>query len=206
MDEIFVLRIEDLVEKAGGQTALARKSGLSLGAVQRYLRGGDPSRRSLMMLAEACDVTINWLVYGKDDETGRGKSDSSAVPLFGFGDSSEQGWFHEVEYNIKTALEWPDPEKFAIAAPDNSMAPEGIGAGHVCIVSPNTEPRKNDVVFIRRKDKTASLKIYEREDSEWLYVGGYMDTGDDAEPVASKEQVKKSAVRQTGVVVMVKRR
>ncbi len=205
MDEQFVLRIKDLVDKAGGQSALARKSGLSLGAIQRYLRGGDPSRKALVRLANSCGVTINWLIFGEENPDIEENS-PPAIPLYGFGDSAGQGWFHEVKYQIKTDLEWPDPDVFAIVAPDRSMTPEGIKINFVCIVSPNTRPQKGDVVFIRRKDDTASLKIYEREDSEWCYARGFVDAGEDEDLVPSNEQVKRSAIKQMGPVIMVKRR
>ncbi len=206
MDKKFVLRIRELVEKVGGQSALSRKTGLSLGAIQRYLRGGDPSRRALIRLAEAGNVSMMWLVYGRDENDSANCGAPASLPMYGFGDSSEQGWYSEIKYNICANLEWPDPEVFAIVAHDRTMEPEGIKKGQVCIVSPNTRPQKGDVAFIRRKDGTAALKIYEREDSEWCYLTGFMDPGASEKLVPSSEQIKRSAINQIAPVILVKRR
>ncbi|NCC21096.1 MAG: XRE family transcriptional regulator [Alphaproteobacteria bacterium] len=204
MDKNFVARIRELVDKVGGQSALARRTGLSLGAVQRYLKGGEPSRTALIRLADAGSVSLNWLAYGYDNVGDQPKSLS--IPLFGFGDSADQGWYSEVEYNINAALDWPDPDVFAIVAADHAMAREGIHPGHVCMVSPNTRCRKGDVMFIRRKDGMAALKVYDREDSEWCHLKGYIDPGDGGESVETTEQVKRSSIKQMGPVIFVKRR
>lgn len=203
MDQNFVERVKQLVSKAGGQSALSRKTGLSLGAIQRYLRGGEPTRTAMIRLAQAGNVSMNWLVYGREDGVG---PSLSSVPLRGFGDSAEPGWFHEITYKISTAMEWPDPDLFAIVAADDSLKSEGISKGVTCIVSPNTRAQKGDIVFVRRKDGAATLKIFESEDSEWLYVRGYMDPVDEAENVDSKESVKKATVEDYGPVICIKRR
>jgi hypothetical protein len=205
MDKSFISRVQELVDKAGGQSALSRNTGLSLGAIQRYLRGGDPSRRALIKLSEAGKVSVNWLVYGRDEPDSQ-IPENFSMPLYGFADNAEQGWYSEVRYKIGSALEWSDPELFAIAAADRSMSCEGIYEGHVCIVSPNTRPHRGDVVFIRRKDGMAALKIFEGENSEWCFLRGYIDPGKNEKLVSSEEQLKRSAIKQMGPVVMIKRR
>lgn len=64
MEQDFIHRIQELIEREGGQQALSRKTGMSIGAIQRYLKGGEPTRTALMKLAETCSIPIEWLIYG----------------------------------------------------------------------------------------------------------------------------------------------
>jgi phage repressor protein C with HTH and peptisase S24 domain len=202
MDQDFIKRIGELVERAGGQTALSRKTGMSLGAIQRYIKGGEPTRTALMKLAETCDVTLHWLVYGSETEQEERAGSKRNYKLYGFGDSSPQeGWYNEVEYKISTALDYPDPACFAIVVADNKMEPVGLLEGQVCIISPHTAPQRDDIIFIRNKDKQATLKIFVREDSEWVYLKSWFADGQ-----AYEDQVKRSQIDQMGPVIVIKRR
>lgn len=209
MDVEFIKRIERLIHDAGGQSALARRTGLSLGAIQRYMKGGEPTRGVLIRLAEACGVTLQWLVYGKGDE------DSAAglnipvvgVPVYGFAECGLVGWYNEVRYRVATSLDWPDPDIFAVIAAGHSMALEGIHPGYICIVSPNTRPQRGDAVLIRRNDSTSTIKVYNNEDKDWLYVSGWLDP---EKPGAAQtpftDQIRRSTVERLATVIMVKRR
>lgn len=206
MDSHFIHRIESLVRDAGGQSALARKTGLSLGAVQRYLKGGEPTRGALMRLAEGCHVSLQWLMTGDAAEQGH-TTQQKEIPVFGFAECGLQGWHNEVPYRVSTALDWPDPDLFAVIAAGHSMAPEGIHPGYICIVSPATRPQKSDAVLIRRKDGTATIKLYQKEDKDWLYVTGWLDP---ARPGLAQEpyrdQIRRDTVEQLAPVILVKRR
>ncbi len=206
MDQSFIRRVETLVRDAGGQSALARKTGLSLGAVQRYLKGGEPTRGALIRLAEACQVTVQWLICGSDEDRTSGNFQKE-IPVFGFAECGLQGWHNEVRYRVNTALDWPDPNLFAVIAAGHSMAPEGIHPGYICIISPATRAQKNDAVLIRRNDGTATIKLYLREDQDWLYVSGWLDP---AKPGMVQEpytdQIRRSTLEQLAPVIMVKRR
>ena len=177
MDNNFIRRIEIMIRDAGGQSALARASGLSLGAIQRYLKGGEPTRDSLIHLATAGGVSLSWLVFGTpDDEDEKPEPKVHLeIPLYGFAECGLQGWYNEVRYRLSTSTDWPDPEMFAVIAAGHSMAPEGIHPGFICMVSPNTRPQKGDAVLIRRNDGTATIKVYQREDKDWLSVNGWLD-------------------------------
>lgn len=206
MDAAFIRRIETLIRDAGGQSALARKTDLSLGAIQRYIKGGEPTRGALIRLTEACGVSLQWLVFGNDDEKADPRQ-RSEIPVFGFAECGLQGWHNEVRYRITTALDWPDPDLFAVIAAGHSMAPEGIHPGYICIVSPNTRPQKGDAVLIRRHDQTATIKLYLREDKDWLYVQGWLDP---EKPGATQspytDQISRKAIERLAPVILVKRR
>lgn len=200
-------RIEILIRDAGGQSALARKTGLSLGAIQRYLKGGEPTRGVLIKLCEACNVSMYWLVYGSNDGTEQQEPSTRAIPVTGFAECGLSGWYNEVRYRVSTSLEWPDPDLFAVMASGHSMAPEGIHPGFICIASPNTRPQKGDAILIRKKDGTSSIKILVGEDHTWLNIRGWLDPekpGGLQAPYSDK--IKRSLVEAIAPVIMVKRR
>lgn len=63
-DPNFVQRLEELSGRAGSMTALAQAAGLSPGSLQNYLEGGEPTRPTLIALAEAGAVSVEWLATG----------------------------------------------------------------------------------------------------------------------------------------------
>ncbi len=207
-----------MCEKAGGQNALARKLDMSLGAVQRYLHGGEPTRQVLMKMSETCGVSLDWLVYGRESparlspSAGQGEAVSlpptlSSLPLYGFSESAgQQGWYAEIRYQINAMFDCPDPEAFAIVAPDRGMEPEGIRPGQVCVVSPNTRPQEGDAVFIRKKDGTAGLRRFLAFRENWVHTVGWVPTGDCQPLVLTQEQLSQSVIRQIGTVILVRRR
>lgn len=206
MDNLFIRRIEKLIRESGGQSALARKTGLSLGAIQRYLKGGEPTRGALVRLTEACGVSLPWLVFGSDEETPAPRQ-RKEIPVLGFAECGLQGWYNEIRYRVSTSLDWPDPDLFAVIAAGHSMAPEGIHPGYICIVSPATHPQKSDAVLIRRNDGTSTIKLYLREDQGWLYVSGWLDPatpGGPQEPYT--DQIRRSTIDNLAPVILVKRR
>jgi len=64
-DQAFVERLKILVSQEGGVSALAKKSGISISGIQRYLAGGEPTRKFLLALAKAADVRLDWLLAGE---------------------------------------------------------------------------------------------------------------------------------------------
>ncbi len=213
MDDSFAARVHDLVARCGGQSALARRTGLSLGAVQRYLKGGEPTRGALMRLAEACGVSMDWLVYGVGEEAGDGSTSTApsgaraVIPVYGFAECGLQGWYNAVPYRIDLSADWPDPDLYAVIASGHSMAPEGIHPGFACVVSPNTRPRVGDAVLIRRTDRTATIKLYRGEDENWLDVSGWLDPETPgAAQIPFHDRIRKSTIDRVDPVIMVRRR
>lgn len=208
MDDLFAKRVQRLVDEAGGQTALARKTGMSTGAIQRYLRGGDPTRAVLIRMAQVCGVSLEWLVYGREgpEPPDSSPSRTSPLPLYGFSDNGQQGWYTEVRYRIGASLDWPDPEIFAIVAPDSCMAPEGIRAGFLCFVSPNTRPNRGDVVFLRKKDETSAIRRYLATENGWIQAEGFLDPADGAPTVPLRESLRPDSLALIGTIVAIRRR
>lgn len=206
MDNNFITRIEKLIRDSGGQSALSRASGLSPGAIQRYLKGGEPTRGALMRLAESCGVSLSWLVFGTDDNMAP-PAPRHEIPVYGFAECGLQGWYNEIRYRVATSLEWPDPDMFAVIAAGHSMAPEGIHPGFICMASPVTRPQKGDAVLIRKRDKTSTIKVYMREDKDWLTVNGWLDSETPgAAQLLYTDKIKRDAIDRLATIIMVKRR
>lgn len=68
--ENFFERLENLVnEKMNGNWAeLSRISGISKGMLSNFKRNRTPSLETAMKLADALNVTTDWLIRGKADE------------------------------------------------------------------------------------------------------------------------------------------
>lgn len=64
LDQDFTTRLRQIIAKVGNASTLARRVGVSNSALTRYLAGSEPSRRVLMALADAADVSLEWLIRG----------------------------------------------------------------------------------------------------------------------------------------------
>lgn len=81
----FIERLKTLCSRAGNASALAKKAGISNSGLSRYLAGGDPSRKVLIALADAADVSLHWLATGEGGmEKGSGPARPSSLMLLPF--------------------------------------------------------------------------------------------------------------------------
>lgn len=64
-DQGFIERLRQLAALAGSASALARDAGISQGGMQRYLKGGEPTRKVLIALAKSRGVNLLWLATGE---------------------------------------------------------------------------------------------------------------------------------------------
>lgn len=64
----FHERLQKLVQIAGSANALAKRSGISQSGIQRYMKGGEPTRKMLITLAECTGVSLLWLMTGEGGE------------------------------------------------------------------------------------------------------------------------------------------
>jgi phage repressor protein C with HTH and peptisase S24 domain len=81
-DEAFTARLLEVVEAAGGQNALARKTGLSQSGIARLTSGGEPTLSTLKAIAKASNRSLVWLVEGRDEQgDSDGPARSVAIPI-----------------------------------------------------------------------------------------------------------------------------
>ena len=66
--DLFQERLQRLVQIAGSANALAKRSGISQSGIQRYVKGGEPTRKMLITLAECTGVSLLWLMTGEGSE------------------------------------------------------------------------------------------------------------------------------------------
>lgn len=77
-DMSFIERLRDIAAIAGSVSALAKAAGMSQGGLQRYLKGGEPTRLVLISLAECTGVSLTWLMTGEGEKFA-GKQHQHAV-------------------------------------------------------------------------------------------------------------------------------
>ena len=63
-------RLRDAIRKAGGLKEVARSSGVPAGTISGYIAGGEMKVTTIVSLAEACGVTVGWLVAGEGPRSG----------------------------------------------------------------------------------------------------------------------------------------
>lgn len=66
IDKEVVGRLRSAIKAAGGPSDVARRSGIPLSTLNGYLRGVEPKLGSLVALAEACAVSVQWLATGRE--------------------------------------------------------------------------------------------------------------------------------------------
>ena len=59
------MRLRRAIKAAGGNNQVSARSGISLASLGNYLRGRDFQTETLVALAEACGVTVEWLATGQ---------------------------------------------------------------------------------------------------------------------------------------------
>lgn len=101
-DKGFVERLRRLASIAGSASALAKAAGISQGGMQRYMKGGEPTRKVLISLSESTGVSLEWLMTGSGPEKVGGGSphistdDTYAyVPLYDARCSAGHGAWNE---------------------------------------------------------------------------------------------------------------
>ena len=72
----FCSRIREVTEMIGNPNAAAKKAGVTVSSINRWIKGeSDPSRTNLIRMAEAAGVNVAWLATG-DGPKLKGEADS----------------------------------------------------------------------------------------------------------------------------------
>ena len=64
----FKNRLKLVIKNAGGNKTIAEKSGVNLRTLNTYINGNaEPSVSKLKSIAQTCNVSLDWLVFGGDE-------------------------------------------------------------------------------------------------------------------------------------------
>jgi len=62
----FADRVRTLIKAESSRAALARKIGIKEQSLAQYLKGSVPGADVILLMAEKCDLSLSWLLTGKD--------------------------------------------------------------------------------------------------------------------------------------------
>lgn len=63
------VRLRRAIEAAGGNAVVSNRSGVPKGSLSNYLQGRDMKAATLVAIADACGVTLDWLLRGETDHS-----------------------------------------------------------------------------------------------------------------------------------------
>lgn len=207
----FTQRFRIVADRVGPRREAARIAGVSLDAIIRYLRGeNQPTLTAMSHLCNAAGISLNWLATGEgDQEANAEKNDvyvSRGLPVSGFAESKDAGWYTPQPSRMQTTLELPDPRAFAAVVHGQTLVPEGLHPGFLCVCSPMLRPVKDDIVHIRRQDGLCTLKLFIGEERDWFVLRGFTDPDAKGVQRPYEDRVKRSVVTEIAPVVFVRRK
>lgn len=125
------LRLREAVLKAGGGSVVARRANMPVPSLNNYLGGRDLKTSALVKLAQACDVSVNWLATGESEQgtsSGLFRNEILDRPAHFWGlfvtIRSCQSWFSQMgqKPTLRDVLLWiKKPYETALALPDRPI-------------------------------------------------------------------------------------
>lgn len=175
-DEAFIERLRSLAESHGSVNALAKAAGVSQSGLQRYLNGGEPSRKALIAIAVAGDVSLEWLATGVGSSTGGGSQqtnvlgmeDYAFVPLYDAQCSAGPGAWNEncrvlthicfTRYSLRKQGLTPE-HLSAVRNDGDSMYPDISNGDTVLIDHTRTTIEGEGIYIIRLEDHLYAKRL-----------------------------------------------
>lgn len=206
----FTARLRLMMDRLGTRAQAAAIAGVTVDAVIRYLRGGNqPGFIAISKMAEAANVSMHWLFHGEGpmelDDMIR-QSAARGIPVSGFAESKDDGWYMPQISSMQMTLDLPDPNAFATMVHGQSLIPEGVQPGFLCICSPMLKPVPGDIVHLRRQDNLCALRIFLAEEKDWLVLKAYTDRDEKGMQHPFEDRVKNSIMNEIAPVVFVRRK
>ena len=177
-DEAFIERLRSLAEAHGSVNALAKAAGVSQSGLQRYLNGGEPSRKALIAIAVAGGVSLEWLATGSGESAiteGHqaevlGMEDYAFVPLYDAQCSAGAGAWNEncrvlthisfTRYSLRKQGLTPD-HLSAIRIDGDSMEPV-LHSGDTVLIDHTRTTIEGEGIYILRLDGHLYAKRLQR--------------------------------------------
>lgn len=99
-------RIDEVIKKAGGQTAISEKTGIPLKSISNYCLGISPPKlEPLIQIAKATNVSLDWLATGEEPPEAAVKYNPDAV---------DADLLKDVIELVDSELRWDNPEQKAL--------------------------------------------------------------------------------------------
>lgn len=169
-DDAFIERLLEAIELAGGENALAQKSGVSRASIDKYKAGSEPSRSYLVKIAKAAGVSVSWLAAGDGAKTVDEEGPFVPIPVYPTRASAGGGaavYFDEVGEHFPMSRLWLErhrlkpSELFIIYGVGESMEP-AIDSGSKLLCSKAEYHLSGDGIFIIRQDGDLMVKRLQR--------------------------------------------
>lgn len=177
--ELVEARLKELGKKA---STVERESDLAPDTIRNVLRSKSktgPHFSTAQQIAQALGLEfyvgpMRDLTHVSEREAEWSFSGTATLPHVGFAKCGIDGWAEVTE--VATPLPAPegldDPDAFYVTAKGQSMLPEGIRDGWLCLVSPATPIRDGDRVWIRdRQGKQALKRLVRRTETSLVLLG-----------------------------------
>jgi len=172
----FIGRLKVLVAGTGSANALAKAAGISQSGIQRYLNGGEPSRKALIAIALAGGVSVGWLATGhgepEDPVTASAPEleDYAFVPLYDAQCSAGDGSWNEdsrvltklsfTRYSLRKQGLTPD-RLSAIRIDGDSMEPV-LHSGDTVLIDHTRITIEGEGIYVLRLDGHLYAKRLQR--------------------------------------------
>ena len=163
-----------------------------------------PKHEHLCRIARCCGVSLDWLLLGDDPESVSNPSTYKFMPLVGLANCGiAQGWFNESDLSSQILLPsfMFSESVFAVLCRGSSMIPAGINDGNVCIIYPDRAVQSGKPVLIRTKSYVngremllSTIKVFNSEDSDSIYISGWLDPDETGYQSLFTEKRSKSCV------------
>ena len=209
-DPEFTARLRIMMDRLGTRQQAADIAGVTVDAVIRYLRGGNqPGFVAISKMCEAANISMHWLYHGNGPmELGGSVPQSSVrgIPVSGFAESRDEGWYNPQSSSMQMTLDIPDPKAFATMVHGQNLIPEGLQPGFLCICSPMLKPVPGDIIHLRRNDGLCALRIFVAEEKDWLVLKAYTDRDEKGAQRGFEDRIKSSIITEIAPVVFVRRK
>lgn len=197
------------------QTQCAEKIGVKQQMWSKWESGLNvPNTVYQMKIADLFGVTLDFLlgrtsVPGNAQAVADGKPEAYTVPILGLAACGVSGWFNPRQVAVLAPLPsgyGTADDLFAVIAIGQSMEPDGIRDGYLLYCKFAAEPQRNDAVFVKTKDGTATVKRFIGRDDEWLTLQGWLDPDKNGSQKPFTNKYANSYIESIACVVIVKRK
>lgn len=173
-DPAFIERLRHIAAKVGSVNALARASGLSQGGLQRYMKGGEPTRPNLISLAKAGGVSLVWLMTGDESASAQPQIEDDTyayIPLYDARVSQGHGAWND-GLKVLTMLAFTryslrkkglDPAKLAAVRVDGDSNEPILSDGDTVMVDLSRNVLQGEAFYVIRIDDLLYAKRLQRE-------------------------------------------